>query len=250
MKKAVSINAYGLTRDIPSSVKRLVRQQCGFGCVICGLGIVQYEHVDPEFKDAQHHDPDCIALFCPQCHAKVTTGMWSKQKIKLAMQDPKCKQVGYTREFFDFVRGYPSLRFGGITLYNCPTPIAISEHPLFSIKPSEDPDSPFRFSGYFTDSKGNRSLKIIDNEWQASTSAWDVEIQGPTITIRERHRFIHLILRVNPPSEIIVEMLKMSLAGYTFEANGDFLHVGLPDGKIAKFTSCIMDYCDVGLRLD
>jgi len=245
----MTVNAYGLSRDIPAEVKRLVRQRCGFGCVICGLGIVQYEHVDPEFKDARVHDPDAMALLCPQCHAKVTTGMWSKAKVKLAIRSPKCKQAGYTREFFDFVEDHPSLRFGGVLLSNCPTPIEVQGHPLFSIKPPEEPDSPFRFSGLFTDSTGKVTLVIEDNEWMASSSSWDVEVQGRTITIRERHRFVHLVLRVEPPREIIVDKLSMSLGGYGFEANGDFLRIRSPGGCINEFTSCISNNNQVGFSL-
>jgi hypothetical protein len=245
----MTVNVYGLSRTIPAEVKRLVRQRCGFGCVICGLGIVQYEHVDPEFKDARTHDPDCIALLCPQCHAKVTTRMWSKARVKLAMRSPKCKQVGYTREFFDFIEDHPMIRFGGVLLRNCPTPIQVAGYPLFSIKPPESPDAPFLLSGMFTDANGNVSLVIEDNEWQAFTTAWDIEVQGQSITIRERHRAVHLVLRVNPPRELIVEKLSMSLGGIGFEANGDFLRVRYPNGGVNDFTSCIVDGSQVGLAL-
>jgi 5-methylcytosine-specific restriction endonuclease McrA len=68
------MNKHGLNRAIPSGIKREVRQRCGFGCVVCGLGIVQYEHVEPEFSDAVKHEADKIVLLCPQCHSKVTTG--------------------------------------------------------------------------------------------------------------------------------------------------------------------------------
>ena len=54
----VTINKHGLPRTIPPDVKRAVRRACGFGCVICGLGIVDYEHVDPTFADALVHDPE------------------------------------------------------------------------------------------------------------------------------------------------------------------------------------------------
>lgn len=58
-------NKFGLSRYIPSDVKLQVRKNSGFGCVICGMGIIHYEHVDPEFHVAQTHDPDkwlCCAL--------------------------------------------------------------------------------------------------------------------------------------------------------------------------------------------
>ena len=244
---SMTVNAHGLNRNIPSDVKRQVRQKCGFGCVICGLAIVQYEHVEPEFKDAKFHDPDSITLLCPQCHAKITTKMWSKARVKLAMKAPKCRQIGYTREFFDFSDKHPALRFGGMLLKNCPIPIQVGDYQLFSIKPPENPGEPYLFSGFFTDSYGAASLVICDNEWQAYSNIWDIEVQGPSITIREKRGEIHLILRVNPPNEIIVERLKMSLCGISFDANGDLLKVTHPNGATANFTSCLADNCQVGL---
>ena len=71
-------NKYDLNRDIPNLVKRQVRQSCGFGCVICGASIIDYEHVDPIFAEAKEHDPEKITLLCPQHHAKVTRGFLSK----------------------------------------------------------------------------------------------------------------------------------------------------------------------------
>jgi hypothetical protein len=245
----MAFNAFGLDRSIPAEIKRLVRQRCGFGCVICGLGVVQYEHVDPEFKDARRHDPDAIALLCPQCHAKVTAGMWSKARVKLAMKSPKCHQLGYTREFFDLVVGHPEIQFGGVLLKNCPVPIEVRGQPLFSIKPAENPGEPFLLSGYFTDSKGEVSLVIQDNEWRAEANLWDVEVKGPRITIREAQRATHLVLRVDPPNALVVERLDMLLAGIRFEANGDFLRVTYPDGSGGEFTSCLSDNCSVGIAL-
>ncbi|QEU31503.1 HNH endonuclease [Pseudomonas luteola] len=245
----MTYNAYGLSREIPSDIKRTVRQRCGFGCVICGMGIVQYEHVDPEFKDARTHEPDGIALLCPQCHAKVTTRMWSKARVKLAMKSPKCKQVGFAREFFDFVDGHPSLQFGGLLLSNCPIPIQVQGNSLFSIKPPEVSDGPFLFSGLFTDSLGNITLVIEDNEWKAFSSSWDVEVKGPKITIREAKRIIHLILRAEQPSTIFVEKLNMSLGGYKFEANKEQLTIIDSKGNKLNIGSSIFDNCRVGLSI-
>ena len=127
----MEVNKFGLSRVIPAEIKREIRQQCGFGCVICGLGIIQYEHVDPEFKDAKKHDPANMTLLCPQCHSKVTTKMWSKSRVKLAMRMPKCLQQGYSNEFFDFPERNPSLIFGGVKLSNCKIPIQVANYPLF-----------------------------------------------------------------------------------------------------------------------
>lgn len=240
-------NKHGLSRNIPAEVKRAVRQHCGFGCVICGSGIIQYEHVDPGFPEATEHNPDHIALPCPQCHAKVTTGFWSKQKVKEAMDQPICKTQGYSREVFDIGRGHPILQFGGVALKNCPVPIEVGGRALFKIENPEEDGGPFRFSGFFCDSKGNLSLQIIENEWFAQSSNWDVEVTGGSIIIRERKGLIHLKLDAKPPDTLVVDRLNMNLGGLLFEANGDFLRVTFPGGGVSEFTSCLADNCRVGM---
>lgn len=243
------MNAYGLPRTIPADVKRKVRQACGFGCVICGLGIVQYEHVDPEYHMAKKHDPEKIVLLCPQCHARVTTKKWSKARVKLAMKSPKCKQIGYTNDFFDFCEGHPHLKFGGLKMVDCNIPIEVQGYPLFSIEPPEIEGEPFRLSGHFTDTNGDISLVIKDNEWMASTDSWDVEIVGGRITIREGAGRVHLILKSDPPYGLIVEKVDMLLGGYQFLANGDDLEIHMPDGGSINLSSCVASRCRVGLSL-
>lgn len=241
------MNEHGLARSIPEPIKREVRQRSGFGCVVCGLGIIQYEHVDPEYVDANKHDPDKITLLCPQCHAKVTAGFWSKDKIKNAMLDPASKKLGYAREEFDFFIGHPILQFGGISLSNCPTPIEVRGHPLFKIEPPEEEGGPFRLSGIFCDSNGNASLQIIENEWFASSNNWDVEVSGKTIKIREAKGKIHLSLVVEPPNKLIVDRLDMTLGGIEFKANGDSLSVKHPNGLVTVLTGCVSDNGKVGI---
>jgi hypothetical protein len=75
-------NRFGLSRDIPRGIKREVRRRSGFGCVICGCAIFEYEHVDPPFSEAKQHDPSGITLLCGQCHSYVTRGVWSKDKVQ------------------------------------------------------------------------------------------------------------------------------------------------------------------------
>lgn len=243
------MNAYGLPRTIPADVKRKVRQACGFGCVICGLGIVQYEHVDPEYHMAKTHDPEKIVLLCPGCHAKVTTKQWSKARVKLAMRSPKCKQVGYANEFFDFCDGHPHLTFGGLKAIGCSIPIEVQGYPLFSIEAPEEEGEPFRLSGHFTDANGDVSLVIKDNEWMAGSELWDVEVIGSRITIREGVGRIHLVLRADPPYGLTVEKVDMWLGGYRFLANGEDLKVYVPGGGELNLSSCLAMGCRVGLSL-
>lgn len=95
MKK---INKYGLSRDIPSEVKRAVRQNSGFGCVLCGLSLYTYDHIDPPWAEAQAHMSDKICLLCPNHHERKNKGLLSMQEIKAAYQAPFAKTVGYSHD--------------------------------------------------------------------------------------------------------------------------------------------------------
>jgi hypothetical protein len=128
---------YGLSRDIPPEIKLKIRKREGFGCVICGVGIIEYEHVDPEFKNAKEHDFTCMTILCPTCHAKKTRGFLSKESIKSAMQNPKCLQQGFNKEILDIGKGQPKLIFAGSTFSNCIVPIMVSNQPLCILKPPE-----------------------------------------------------------------------------------------------------------------
>lgn len=242
-------NQYGLSRHIPADVKRAVRQRCRFGCVVCGLGVYDYEHVDPEFKDAREHDSHRIALLCPSCHAKVTRGQWSKERIKAALKNPKAAEAGYAKEFFDFTGGHPEVIFGGNTLRNCSVPVMVHGIPLISITPSAEPGAPFELSANFSDQFGSPTLSIEKNEWRVWSDNWDVEVRGPAITIVSRNRESALCLRALPPNALAVERLEMSLGAYRFTCTPDRLIIRTQTGGIMDFSRNIMDGCTVGLAL-
>ena len=81
-------NKHGLTRTIPSDIKLKVRKECGFGCVICGFWICEYDHFDPEFKDATSHDPKGIALLCGSHHGAKTKGLLTNDQVRSSRNNP------------------------------------------------------------------------------------------------------------------------------------------------------------------
>ena len=242
-------NKYGLSRHIPSDVKLQVRQHCGFGCVICGASIVEYEHVDPPFALAKEHDPEKIALLCPRCHSKVTRHFLSKQTVKHAMNDPFPKRVGYANEMFDIGRTHPKIGFAGLTLTNCQIPIQVRGMPLFEIKEAEEAGGPFRLSASFHNSQGRLSLQIVDNEWRGNERNWDVEAVGGAIIIRDAPGHVSLKLVAAPPDGIIIEKLDMYLLGSRILGSPDELVLESPSGDRSTFTKCLADHCRVGLAI-
>jgi hypothetical protein len=108
------INKYRLDRYIPSNIRRQIRQNSGFGCVICGCAICEYEHVNPPFSSAREHDPDKMTFLCSNCHDKVTRKIWSKDKVVKAMKNPYSLINKQSRFKLDLTGSNSWINFGGI----------------------------------------------------------------------------------------------------------------------------------------
>lgn len=243
-------NQYGLSRAIPENVKRQVRQRCGYGCVICGTAIVEYEHVRPEFAKAKSHDPQGIALLCPTCHARKTRNFLSARRIMEAMEKPAAKTSGFAFSELENNQSYPYVVLGGMTLKNCPTPVQVRGIPLIRIEQAEVSCGPYQISASFFDENGVPSLFIRRNEWQVAAISWDVEAVGGRITVRAGPGNIALQLLLDPGEGVVIERLKMHCGGYFFEANHTLLDVISPGGSRTSFTNCLADNCQVGLALN
>ncbi|RZK52310.1 MAG: HNH endonuclease [Pedobacter sp.] len=204
-------NKYGLSRDIPSAVKREIRQNSGFGCVICGLGIWEYEHIDPEFTECTVHDPEKMTLLCPQCHSKKTKGFIDKGTILAAMKNPKAMQKGFSNEFFTLGNNQPVIFFGSNSFQDCDILLRVDNINIIQVFQPELPGGPFRFSGVFFDKNGKKTLEIDMNEWKAYSDNWDVDITGSLITIREKIGKISLSIKAMPPNSILIERLDMTI---------------------------------------
>ncbi|EGR2870271.1 HNH endonuclease [Vibrio parahaemolyticus] len=243
-------NKHGLSRYIPEDVKRKVRQKCGYGCVVCGTAIVEYEHVDPEFSEAKEHDPDKIVLLCSQCHAKVTRKFLSKESIKLASKKPASIKSNYASEMFQLLASTPKFVIGGASITNTPIPLEVKGYPVIQVKPAEEDGAPARFSATFFNSRGELSLQIIDNEWRVNSGNWDFEAVGGTLIVRDNQRNVSLKLRVSDSDGIIVEKINMRIDRYRIEGSKTELFIRGDDGTNISCGGMIMNNCGVGFSLN
>lgn len=188
-------NAFGLSRDIPAAVAREVRQRCGFGCVVCGHAIYQYEHLEPPFPEAREHDPAGIVLLCGGCHDRRTRGFLSRESVIAAAAEPKAKQTGYSFGPFDLGTGPLEVQLGPCRIIRTPVLVDAFDTPLLRIDPPETEGAPFRLSARMFNSNGDEILRIVENEWQISQGNWDVEVVGCRIILRRGMGDITLRLR-------------------------------------------------------
>ncbi len=190
-------------------MKRQIRQECGFGCVKCGLAIAQYEHIDPPFAEAKDHDPQKMALLCGSCHDRVTRKIWSKDLVLSARQSPITFRQGFAKDAFDFIN--PFELFLGDSHFqdiHCIVRRNTGEE-WFTIDPPEASDAPPQISAKFFGPSGLLELEIVKNDWRCSTGIWDLQISGPVMEIRSSPEKVMLRLQARPPHGLEIQYLNM-----------------------------------------
>lgn len=204
-------NKHGLQRYIPEPIRRQVRQECGFGCVICGSAIVQYEHIDPPFAEARSHYANCIALLCGTCHDRVTRGILSKETIVEARTHPITFQRRFSKDAFDLCGPF-QLKVGSNYFENVRSIVRRGrDDEWFVVEEPEVPTGPARISAKFFDESGKCGLEIVRNEWICPTEVWDCVVKGSTVEIRQRKSRTVLRIRTMAPNLFAIVRLNMKL---------------------------------------
>ncbi|CAM3524977.1 HNH endonuclease signature motif containing protein [Paenibacillus lupini] len=194
---------------IPEPMKREVRQRCGFGCVICGLPIYQYDHMK-EWAIVKEHKAEDLTLLCPQHHTEVTHGLLSRESVFSANKDPINLRHGQSRPLLlhyndpkiDFIIGSNIVSWEQNESYKDFAAIVVDMELLlgFSFE-----DGNFGLHMNILDSFNKVVLTILNNELIYSSEVWDIQFVGKSLTIREGHRNILIKFTFEPPHKVIVE---------------------------------------------
>jgi len=222
-------NKHGLIRNIPNVIKRKVRKRCGFGCVVCGTAIVEYHHFEPEYSEAKEHKRKDITLLCPTCHSKVDKKIFDLDFIKKSDNNPKCKQVGFTKdvlyvgnEIISFKMGSASFKRLVVVIYD--------GTPLIYFSPPEYEGGPLRLNATIYDKTGEQLLRIEDNEWKSGIEHYDLETQSKYLIIREKKGDVKLKLSIVAEKEISIEKMDMNYKGFRVKVEGGQFKVQTPKG--------------------
>lgn len=205
-------NKHDLSRNIPAKVKRKVREQSKYGCVICRSGFYQYEHIAP-FEDVKAHDPEHICCLCGRCHDAVTRGHLSKEAVVAAYSRIRGggNEVEPPTGPLDFHAGFAAIRIGGLE-YPPTLRTLVRYHgtDVVTVMPGSH-GSPGRISAIFTDDDGHPILELRENEWVGQTQGWDIEVIGKRLTVRKSSGETALVLRMDFPGTLVLERLDMRI---------------------------------------
>lgn len=197
-------------REIPEPIKRIVRQRCGFGCIICGNPIIQYHHIE-EWAVVKEHRPENITLLCPSHHMDVTATRIPKSIILEANQIPYCvtNQQSSPYKLFYTLDEECSVMIGSLcfrmiytsNLFSQITPIMIDDMRIIQFVRVENK------LGLFVNIFNNKNqlvLKIYNNELIMSTGQWDITFIGNKLTIKQDNQNLLCEIKFNTPSGITI----------------------------------------------
>jgi len=188
---------------IPIPMKRSIRQRCGFGCVLCGLPLYQYDHILGWANVNRHHE-DEILLLCAQHHEEKTKGLLPDEVIREANENPfnlrSDVTAPYTLQFAgnDYLFDVGSVTFTGNLDREGAfvQPIRVDGTPILGVRLE---DSHYLLNLYIADEAGRIVMTIIENELVLSSWVWDVEFVGRRIVVREGLGKILIDIEFNPP---------------------------------------------------
>lgn len=196
--------------EIPESIRREVRQRCGFGCVLCGLPLITYEHMEGWAK-VQRHVASEITLLCDQHQRERTNGLLTVEQVRAADANPinigRGVSTPYGLHFeLDAHRTVHAVIGGNRFSTSKQTEsalIAVDDTDLVWVA-IDDQGGVYLHMNIF-DENNNLALVVVRNEVQYRSSIWDVTFEGTTLTLREAAKALLLEVRFLPPRTISID---------------------------------------------
>jgi hypothetical protein len=193
-------------RDIPPGVRRAVRQRCGFGCVICGLPLYEYEHM-AGWANVHRHEAAEITLLCDRHHREKTGGLLPIAAVRAADADPFNRRMGVSAPYALHYAGDECGVVIGSNSFSAST-----QSDLAAVMVDGIPLVGFRFEdGHYLlnvllfNEANELVLQVADNELVYSSQPWDIELVGTRLILRAGAGSIFIDINFRPPNGLAIE---------------------------------------------
>lgn len=196
------------SRNIPLPIQREVRQRCGFGCVICGMPLYEYEHME-EWAQVQRHVAEELTLLCDQHHREKTGGLLPKEAVREANANPFNLREGVSKPYALHFSGKEAEVVVGGNSFTCQdggygtvmVPVSVDGTPLIGFILA---DGHLLLNLVIFDEFNQPVLHIKNNQLLYSVAPWDIQLVGTTLTVREGHRKILIEIDFCPPNKVVI----------------------------------------------
>lgn len=260
-----SKNKYGLSRHIPDTIKKTVRLNSKYGCVVptCRNIIYEYEHLIPEFKDAKTHDPEKMCLTCPT-HNPRKQGingeeLYSKEQLikfySIIKEATDPIEIRNNDVFSGFDKNI-KIHIGGLICENIRSLIEINGKNIFSfrINPNKTPFAPdIHFNGRFEKPNGELLCEIRENEWLSNSNHGDLTYKNGILTIFDKHQKpVFSIRKVPSDNTLIIDNLNLWVHPFhIYITNGELIvaRYDTNNNFTAAKIEATISHQDVAIRL-
>ncbi|MDH5700889.1 MAG: HNH endonuclease [Nitrospirota bacterium] len=196
------------SRNIPEPIKREVRRRCGFGCVICGMPLYEYDHMEG-WAQVRRHDAEKITLLCDQHHKERTNELLPIEDVMSANTTPFNLRQGVSTPYdLHFSGRTPEVHIGSnvFTASLGPDrpnlfPIIVDQNVLVGFSWLEEH---LYLRLLFFDEYNNQLLSVLDNQLLYSVEQWDIQLIGKKLIIRHAPRHIFLEIEFHPPGRLVI----------------------------------------------
>jgi hypothetical protein len=210
--------------------------------VICRALIYDYEHIRPEFVDAQEHDPEHICLLCPNHHAEVTRGRLSKQQVRNAYEGIQRSSKVRPPMYRAQLTGSLNLGLGNALFDHMPPEAAVLRYDGEDVlKVGYVSDEIFggsrpSISGIVCNEIGGEVLKFVDNELIIIHDRVDVKFHGTKLRVYDERQKLVLEITFKPPDGIHIDRLRFRYGDIVCEMDRTFgLTMPTLRGRRARF---------------
>ncbi len=176
---------------VPKPVKRVLRQEAGFGCCRCGLPIYDYHHIVPYTADDPHFRVKDMMLLCPNHHREATLGGMSETEQRRFKADPYNRRRGVVDGALRVFQPALAVTLGSVHFVGDGTLIEVDDDSLLRLHMGPERTIEFSLSLY---SRDDELLALIErNEWIVGDPLpWDLEVGPRRMTVRERSGLVSL----------------------------------------------------------
>jgi len=222
--------------EIPAPVKRIVRQQAGFGCCKCGFPIIQYHHI---VRGSEK--PEDIMLLCPNCHHEATSKAMTELEQRFYRARPVNVERGYVEGMLKVNQNAPVVNVGTNQFIGEGDFLLVDGESLLSLSITEQK---LDLSMKLFDRDDQLVVEIEKNEWiSGDVLPWDLECQYQHLQIRRKLRDIQLEIDARDmPIDIRADMWRK---GQNFQLRPEAL---MFNGVVTD--SGVKNLCLVALRLE
>ncbi|MGH7825367.1 MAG: HNH endonuclease signature motif containing protein [Candidatus Binatia bacterium] len=197
------------SRNIPPPMQREIRQRCGFGCVVCGMPLYEYDHL-LGWANVHRHVADEITLLCDHHHREKGTGLLPSDAVEAANRDPHNLRAGVSKPYDLHYSGDEceviiggnrfSTKFAGYGTMLVPVSVDGTALLAFVLG-----DGHLMLNLNVFDEYNQLVLQIENNQLVQFVSPWDIQFVGHNLVIREAKRKILVDISFEPPGRIVVQ---------------------------------------------